>query len=134
MRIGSLANALQYSTSGLTAERFRMDIISSNIANANTVARPGEDGYRRRGVVLNPTDTGVQIAGVDEDFTRPCLQKVDWSNPYHDPITGMVTTSNVDPTMEMVDMIGASRAYEANIAAFNTTKGMINNALQIGKI
>jgi flagellar basal-body rod protein FlgC len=134
MRIGSLANALQYSTSGLAAERFRMDVISSNIANANTVARPGEEGYRRRNVVLNSTGQGVQIGSIEEDRLRPCLQKVDWSNPFHDPQTGLITMSNVDPTMEMVDMIGASRAYEANISAFNTAKGMINSALQIGKI
>lgn len=134
MRIGSLANALQYSTSGLAAERFRMDVISSNIANANTVARPGEDGYRRRNVVLNTTGQGVQVSSIEEDKLRPCLQKVDWSNPFHDPQTGLITMSNVDPTMEMVDMIGASRAYEANISAFNTAKGMINSALQIGKI
>ena len=134
MRIGSLANALQYSSSGLTAERFRMDTISSNIANANTVAKPGEEGYHRRGVVLNATDGGVQIDSIQEDRDRPCLQKVDWSNPYHDPTTGMVTMSNVDPTMEMVDMISASRAYEANISAFNTVKGMITSALQIGKV
>src|SRR4051812_41403390 len=133
MRIGSLANALQYSTSGLAAERFRMDTISSNIANANTVARPGEEAYRRRAVVLNATDGGVKIGSIQEDRERPCLQKVDWSNPFHDPATGMVTMSNVDPTMEMVDMIGASRAYEANIAAFNTVKGMMTSALQIGK-
>ncbi len=134
MRIGSLANALQSSTSGLTAERFRMDTISSNLANANTVARPGEDGYRRRSVVLNATDHGVQIESIVEDHERPCLKKVDWSNPFHDPATGEVTMSNVDPTMEMVDMISASRAYEANIAAFNSVKGMIGSALQIGKV
>ena len=134
MRIGSLANALQSSTSGLTAERFRMDTISSNLANANTVARPGEDGYRRRSVVLNATDHGVQIDSIQEDFDRPCLKKVDWSNPFHDPKSGEVTMSNVDPTMEMVDMISASRAYEANIAAFNSVKGMIGSALQIGKV
>jgi flagellar basal-body rod protein FlgC len=110
-----------------------MDTISSNLANANTIARPGEDGYRRRAVVLSSTDNGVRIDSIQEDRDRPCLQKVDWSNPYHDPVTGMVTMSNVDPTMEMVDMIGASRAYEANIAAFNTVKGMIGAALQIGK-
>ncbi|MBI1332921.1 MAG: flagellar basal body rod protein FlgC [Armatimonadetes bacterium] len=134
MRIGSLANALQYSSSGLAAERFRMDVISGNIANANTVARPGQDGYRRREVVLDSTDQGVKITSVIQDMDRPCLKKVDWSSPFHDPATGEVTMTNVDPTMEMVDMIGASRAYEANIAAFNTAKGMINSALQIGKI
>jgi flagellar basal-body rod protein FlgC len=52
MRVGSLSNALQFSSSGLAAERFRMDTISSNIANANTVAKPGEDGYHRRSVQL----------------------------------------------------------------------------------
>ena len=134
MRIGSLSNALQYSTSGLAAERFRMDTISSNIANANTVAAPGQDGYHRRSVILHATDAGVKIGAIQEDRERPLLQKVDWSNPFHDPQTGLVTMSNVDPTMEMVDMIGASRAYEANVAAFNTVKGMIGSALQIGKI
>jgi flagellar basal-body rod protein FlgC len=134
MQVGTLANALRFSTSGLAAERFRMDVISSNIANANSVARPGEDGYRRRAVILETDGKGVSIQGVQEDTTRPFLQKVDWTHPFHDPKTGMVTMSNVDPIMEMVDMIGASRAYEANIAAFNTAKGMIQSALQIGKI
>jgi flagellar basal-body rod protein FlgC len=134
MRIGSLANALQYSSSGLSAERFRMDTISANIANANTVARPGEEGYRRRSVVLESSGNGVHVEGVQEDRDRPFLQKVDWAHPFHDPKTGIVTMSNVDPVMEMVDMIGASRAYEANIAAFNTTKGMLQGALNIGRV
>jgi flagellar basal-body rod protein FlgC len=134
MRINSLANALRTSTTGLAAERFRMDVISSNIANANSVARPGEDAYRRRAVVLETNGNGVKIQGIQEDRNRPFLQKVDWTHPFHDAQTGMVTMSNVDPIMEMVDMIGASRAYEANIAAFNTAKGMIQSALQIGKI
>ena len=132
MRIGSLANALQYSTSGLAAERFRMDTISSNIASANTVSRSEKDAYHRRSVVLNATENGVQIASVVEDRERPCLLKYDKSNPMANA-DGFVTMSNVDPTMEMVDMIGASRAYEANIAAFNTVKGMMASALQIGK-
>ena len=134
MRIGSLANAMQYSTTGLTAERYRMDVISANIANANTVAAPGQDGYRRQSVVLQTTNNGVRIAGTSEDREKPLLTKVDWSHPYHNPSTGEVTLSNVDPVLEMVDMIGASRAYEANIAAFNTAKGMLNSALQIGKM
>lgn len=133
MRIGSLSNALQYSTSGLAAERFRMDTISSNIANVNTVAKPGEDGYRRRSVVLRATDSGVQIESVREDFDRECIKKHDPTSQFANA-EGDVVYSNVDPTMEMVDMISASRAYEANIAAFNTVKGMMNSALQIGKI
>lgn len=125
---------MRYSTSGLTAERFRMDTISSNLANANSVARPGEDGYRRRSVVLTATEQGVRIDGVESDMTKDFMQKIDWSHPFHDPTTGLVKMSNVDPISEMVDMIGASRAYEANIQAFNTAKTMMNSALQIGKV
>ena len=132
MRIGTLANALQSSTSGLTAERFRMDTISSNLANANTVAKPGEDGYRRRSVVLSATDNGVKIDSVLQDFEREFNKKFDPTSKFAQK-DGNVVFSNVDPTMEMVDMISASRAYEANIAAFNTVKGMIGSALQIGK-
>ena len=134
MQIGSLANALRHSTSGLAAERFRMDVISSNIANANSVAAPGQDGYHRRSVILQSGSNGVNITGLQEDRSRPLLQKVDWSHPFHDPTTGLVTMSNVDPVMEMVDMIGASRAYEANVAAFNSAKGMIKSALNIGRV
>lgn len=134
MRINSIANAMQFSTSGLAAERFRMDVISSNIANANTVAKPGEDGYRRRSVVLEHTDRGVKIDSIDEDNATPLLKRIDWSHPYHNPANGEIVMSNVNPIMEMVDMIGASRAYEANISAFNAAKQMQSSALQIGKI
>jgi flagellar basal-body rod protein FlgC len=111
-----------------------MDVISSNIANANSVAKPGETPYARKAVVLEPGARGVRINSIHEDTTRPFVEKVDWSNPYHDPRTGIVKMSNVDPVMEMVDMIGASRAYEANIAAFNTAKGMMKSALNIGRM
>lgn len=133
MRIGSLADAMRYSTTGLTAERFRMDTISSNLANANSVARPGEEGYRRRAVVLTATEQGVSIDGVENDMVHEFQQKYEPGHPFADKKSGMVTMSNIDPISEMVDMIGASRAYEANIAAFNTAKGMMNSALQIGK-
>ncbi len=123
---------MKYSTTGLTAERFRMDTISSNLANANSVARPGEEGYRRRAVVLTATENGVSIDGVEKDMEREFQMKYEPGHPFHDK-DGMVKMSNIDPISEMVDMIGASRAYEANIAAFNTAKGMMNSALQIGK-
>jgi flagellar basal-body rod protein FlgC len=109
-----------------------MDTISSNLANANTVAKPGEDGYRRRSVVLSATDNGVKIDSVLQDFEREFNKKFDPTSKFAQK-DGNVVFSNVDPTMEMVDMISASRAYEANIAAFNTVKGMIGSALQIGK-
>ncbi len=124
---------MRYSTSGLTAERFRMDTISSNLANANSVARPGEDGYRRRSVVLTATEQGVRIDGVESDMLREFQKKHEPGHKFADA-DGYVTMSNIDPISEMVDMIGASRAYEANIQAFNTAKTMMNSALQIGKV
>jgi flagellar basal-body rod protein FlgC len=109
-----------------------MDTISNNIANANTVAGSKNDAYHRRSVALSATPNGVRIEKILEDSGGIFNKKHDPDNPLHDG-EGNVWTSNVDPTMEMVDMISASRAYEANIAAFNTVKGMIGSALQIGK-
>lgn len=129
----SLNDALRISSSGLTAERFRLDVISSNIANANTVGLNGSDPYQRRVVELIGTNNGVEVAGIVKDQT-PFGEKVDFSDPNHDPKTGLVKTSNVQPVVEMVDMMGASRAYEANVEAFKSAKGMIQEALTIGKV
>lgn len=128
----SLNSAMQNAASGLTAERFRMDVISGNLANANTSKVGGEDPYQRRIVELQSTQDGVEVTGVVND-TTPFKQKVDWGDPNHDPKTGMVQTSNVEPVVEMVDMLSASRAYEANVQAFNAAKDMVRNALDIGK-
>lgn len=129
MRIGSTLNhAMRVSQSGLTAERFRMDVISSNIANANSVKIGNQDPYRRRDVVLRGGPDGVQIEKVVEDQTA--FRQVDDPNNPGQKTQG----SNVDPLIEMVNMLGASRAYEANIAAYNSAKGMVRAALQIGKI
>ena len=129
----SLINAMRISSSGLTAERFRMDTISANIANANSVQMPGKPAYRRQDVILAGDTDGVQIVGSTADMDTPLQEKYEPSNPYADK-DGKVFYSNVDPLKEMVNMMSASRAYEANIAAFNSAKGMIQNALQIGKI
>ena len=109
-----------------------MDVISSNIANANTTRVDGKDPYRRREVVLQSGGDGPQIVGLIQD-QKPFREVVDPDNPNADA-RGIVTYSNVEPVMEMVNMISASRAYEANIAAFNSAKGMIRSALNIGKI
>jgi flagellar basal-body rod protein FlgC len=123
---------MSVSTSGLSAERFRMDVISSNIANANSTQIGNQDPYRRKDVVLTSSEQGVQVAQVVDDQTQFPL-KSDPGNPYADQ-NGMVKMSNVQPVNEMVDMMSASRAYEANIAAFNTAKGMIKDALAIGRV
>ena len=130
--MNSLSHAMRVSASGMHAERFRMDIISSNIANANTVGTENNPGYARRIVELAGGANGVRVTGVRTDPTAP-RKEHEPSNPLADR-EGNVYYSNVDPIKEMVNMLSAGRAYEANIAAFNSTKGMIRNAMQIGKI
>jgi flagellar basal-body rod protein FlgC len=131
-RGNTLSGAMRVSATGLTAERFRMDVISSNIANASSMKIGGKDPYRRRDVSLSGDANGVQILGIVED-QKPFRIANDPGNPNADA-KGNVTYTNVEPIAEMVNMIGASRAYEANIAAFNSAKGMIRSALQIGKV
>ena len=128
----TLSHAMRVSASGLTAERFRMDIISSNLANANSIKINGQDPYRRQDVALAGDRNGVRITRIVPDQT-PFREVVDPGNPYADA-KGKVTQSNVDPLVEMVNMISASRSYEANIAAFNSSKTMMRSALSIGKI
>lgn len=130
--MSSISNAMRISSSGMTAERFRMDIISTNIAGADTIRTPQQDAYRRKDVVLVGDENGVRIQGtqVDNSELRPVYEP---GNPFADG-RGFIYYSNVKPVHEMVDMIGASRAYEANVAAFNSARGMIRAALQIGKI
>jgi flagellar basal-body rod protein FlgC len=129
----SLNSAMRISSTGLSAERFRMDIISSNIANANSTQVGNVKPYVRKDVALLGGEDGVEIAAILPD-TNPFRQKYDPGNPYADPFTKEVLASNIQPVNEMVDMLSASRAYEANIAAFNTAKGMIKSALTIGKV
>lgn len=115
----------------MTAERFRMDTISMNIANANSVQTDGKPAFRRKIVELTGTEDGVKVTRIRDDQSD--LRRVlDRGNPLADK-DGYVTYSNVEPISEMVNMMGASRAYEANIAAFNSAKGMMRAALDIGR-
>lgn len=123
---------MRASSTGLAAERFRMDVISSNIANANATGVRGQDPYRRREVVLQGNQEGVQVVALIQD-DAPFRIEHDPFHPNADA-QGNVKYSNVEPVVEMVNMLGASRAYEANIAAFNSAKGMIKSALTIGKV
>lgn len=127
----TLGQAMRVSQSGMTAERFRMDVISANIANANTISTPGQEAYRARRVILSPGENGVQIQGIEVD-NSPLVGKYEPNNPYRNA-DDMVFYSNVEPLEQMVDMVGASRAYEANIASFNSIKGMIRAAMTIGR-
>jgi flagellar basal-body rod protein FlgC len=115
----------------MTAERFRMDVISSNIANANSIKIGNQEPYRRKTVQVATTDEGVQITKILDDQS-PFRKVYEPGNP--NAVDGYVTCSNIEPLQEMVSMMTATRAYEANIAAFNSAKGMIRSALSIGKV
>ncbi|MCC7231091.1 MAG: flagellar basal body rod protein FlgC [Fimbriimonadaceae bacterium] len=128
----NLNTAMRISSSGLAAERYRMDTISQNIANANTIKTKDQDAYHRQDVVLAGSPDGVRIVGVVSD-PNSYLEKIEPNNPNADE-NGVVRYSDVDPLVEMVNMMSASRAYEANIQAFNSAKSMIRSALQIGKV
>lgn len=129
----SLLRTFGISASALSAERYRMDVISTNIANANTMRVNGQDPYRRHVVAVSATaEGGVRIDDTLEDETEFRMVN-DPGNPLADE-QGNVYYSNVDPIVEMVDMIGASRAYEANVQAFNMTKAMLQSALDIGRV
>lgn len=139
-------HSMRISASGLTAERLRMDTISSNIANANTTRTEEGEPYRRKIAVFRESlkteinkntghtkkvPSGVSVSGVvedDSDFNRV----FDPNHPDADE-EGYVLMPNVNILNEMVDMITATRAYEANVTAMNSTKSMLLKSLEIGR-
>jgi len=142
-----LFTAIDAAGSGMTAERLRLDVISNNIANANTT-RTAEGGpYRRQIVIFQPRSTnasfgelltgltepgtGVRVVGIIKDQS-PFRLVYDPSHPDANR-DGYVAMPNVNIVAEMVDMMTASRAYEANVAAINAAKSMAMRAIDIGK-
>ncbi|WP_019391811.1 flagellar basal body rod protein FlgC [Priestia filamentosa] len=147
----SIFSELNASASALTANRLRMDVTASNIANANTTRAQYINGewqpYRRKMVniapdsekqfsivfqkALNTNSTGVKVTGIEED-SEPFKLVYEPSHPDAND-QGYVQLPNVDPLKEMTDLMSASRSYEANVTALNATKGMLVKALEIGK-
>lgn len=137
--------AFAISASGLRAQRLRMDVIAANLANAQSTRTPGGGPYRRRDVVLEatpqsesfedmlaaPSSAAVRVVRVVEDHRPPQLV-FDPGHPDADA-KGYVAMPNVNVVTEMVDMMAAARAYEANIAALNATKRVLEAALEIGR-
>ena len=135
--------------SGMTAQRYRMDIISENIANAHTTRTEDGTPYRRKVVtfeekgshtpfahVLNQardkySGSGVKVTGVYEDTWTEMNKVYDPSHPDADE-NGYVTYPNVDTVTEMVNLIDASRSYEANATAFESSKSIAMQGLNIG--
>jgi flagellar basal-body rod protein FlgC len=131
-----LFDSLRISASGMTAERVRMDVIAENLANANTTRGVDGQPYQRKQVVLEQGGSsfqdvldGVKVAGVVTDPAAP-RRVYDPGHPDADQ-TGYVSLPNVTPVTEMVDMITASRGYEADVQAMNTAKQMFLKTLDI---
>ena len=135
----------------MTAQRIRMDVIANNLANANTMVTAEGGPYRRREVIFEAPGNnfaeslstarrrlnreignGVKVQRILEDQSEQAFVKIyDPGHPFADP-NGIVVRPNINPTTEMVNMIDASRAYEANVTAMNAFKQMASRALQIG--
>jgi flagellar basal-body rod protein FlgC len=136
--MSGLFGGLSISASGMSAERLRMDVIAENLANADTTRGPNGGPYRRKEVVLQEaggagsfadTLSGVQATGIVED--QSAMKRVyDPGHPDADK-QGYVTMPNVEPVTEMVDLITASRGYEANVQAMQASKSMFTRTLDI---
>jgi flagellar basal-body rod protein FlgC len=145
-----LFDALRVSASGLSAERLRMDVTAENLANAQSTRTADGGPYRRKEVILGAADqsvfgatlqsamgrtsasrpsTGVQVMGIAED-QGPGRRVHDPGHPDADA-QGYVTMPDVNPVGEMVDLISASRAYEANVTAMQTAKSMWAKTLEL---
>lgn len=146
----SMFSSFDINASGMTAQRFRMDTISENLANAQTTRTEDGTPYRRKVVTFEEKGThtpfsrvlnsatnsygysgqGVKIGGVYEDTWTEMKRVYDPSHPDADE-SGYVELPNVNTIAEMTNLIDASRAYEANSTAFNATKSMALRGLQM---
>ena len=141
-------SALQISSSGLSAQRMRMNVISSNLANINTTRTPEGGPYQRKDLIFaacpakqlfedvlsRRQDTRlseVKVAGIVNDPREPLLK----FDPQHPDANkdGYVAMPNINLIEEMVNMMSAARSYEANVAAINASKKMVGKALEIGR-
>ncbi|MGG0669013.1 flagellar basal body rod protein FlgC [Sporosarcina koreensis] len=152
----SIFHSLNTSASALTAQRLRMDVISSNMANIETTRGKMVDGewqpYRRKMVSFQPMEGrfssmlqaamgsqdrgasgyGVTISRIQEDTETPFKLVYEPTHPDANE-EGYVQMPNVDPLREMIDLMSATRSYEANVTVLNANKSMLMKALEIGK-
>ena len=150
-----LFSSINVAASGLTAQRTRLDVVSNNIANADTTRTPEGGPFRRSRVIFRPrvqqpywrspflpktldngVGQGVRIAEIEKDTDAKPRLVYDPTHPdaiKTGPQKGYVEMPNVNIVEEMVDMISASRSYEANVAVVNGAKSMFQGALNIGR-
>ena len=148
-------SSINTAASGLTAQKLRLDVIADNIANATTTRTTTGGAFRRSRVIFRPrvdqpywrspflpaylqdeVGKGVRVSKVEKDYDTELRWVYDPTHPdaiKSGPRTGYVEYPNVNIVDEMVDMIDASRAYEANSAIINGTKAMFTKALEIGR-
>ncbi len=147
----SIFQALAISASGLSAQRLRMEVVASNLANADSTTGVGQ-AYRRRVVLMSPMSTGgaqftlpsqvsqvsgradlqgVTVTQIGEDQTP--LRRVYKPGDPNADAQGFVTKPNVDTVTEMVDMVAATRAYQANVTAMTAAKQMFTDTLRISR-
>lgn len=141
-------NAMNISSSGLAAQRLRMNVLSTNLANANTTRTPEGGPYKRQDVVFSAVPTGNEFEDFLDESWGTQLQKVRVVDIHRDKAAprrvfdpsnadadndGYVSMPNVQVMTEMVNMITATRAYEANTTALNSAKQMAMKALEIGR-
>lgn len=142
----ALFSSFNINASGMTAERLRSDIISQNLANVNTTSTKDGGPYRRKTVVFTEKGNssfnqvlmttqgavgkGVKVTKIVEDTSTAMRMVYDPSHPDADE-NGYVTYPNVNTVTEMTNLIDASRAYEANVTAFNASKSMAMKGLEI---
>ena len=141
-------DALKTSSSGLSAQRLRLNLISSNLANVNTPQAKEGHAYQRKDAVfeaqhagsdfraaleqrLHPGTGGVRVAAIRND-ERPPIMQYDPHHPDADE-EGYIRLPNINVLEEMVNMISATRSYEANVTAVEATKDMASDALDIGR-
>ena len=148
----SMFSSFNINASGMTAQRYRMDVISENVANASTSRTSDGTPYRRKIVTFEEkggqtsfsrvlgqaayshgyTGQGVKVRGVFEDYETEMNMVYDPSHPDADD-NGYVTYPNVNIITEMTNLIDASRSYEANATAFNASKSMALQGLELGQ-
>jgi len=141
-------DSIRISSSGLSAQRIRMNLIASNLANINTTRTPEGGPFKRKDAIfasrplqnrfnqilnseIDKKQNEVKVIGIADDPNPPQL-KYDPQHPDADS-KGYVAMPNINLIEEMVNMISATRSYEANVTAVNATKNMVLKALEIGR-
>lgn len=140
----TLSAAVSAGASALAAQRTRIEVAVSNLANSESTRAADGQPYRRRSVMLAPDSvnsfdaamgnasaTGVKVTSIVED-QEPFRRRYEPSHPDADA-DGFVALPNVDAPEEMVDMMGAARAYQANLAAISLIREMVAKALELGR-